>query len=126
MENAIVGDIDNMAKESFLLAVQTEFQRDAMKKFGNGKAVCMDAIHGTNVYNFLVTTLMVIDNYGEGIPRVGAISPLVVMSDDAEQYYCAWSGVYGLVPKKLLCSWHVDRAWKKAIREYISGSEQKL
>uniref|UniRef100_A0A1X7UQV6 ZSWIM1/3 RNaseH-like domain-containing protein n=1 Tax=Amphimedon queenslandica TaxID=400682 RepID=A0A1X7UQV6_AMPQE len=149
MENAIVGDIDNMAKESFLLAVQTEFQRDAMKKFGNGKAVCMDAIHGTNVYDFLVTTLMVIDNYGEGIrvgwaitykedtcslvqflkpllERVAAISPLVFMSDDAEQYYCAWSGVYGLVPKKLLCSWHFDRAWKKAIREHISGSEQKL
>uniref|UniRef100_A0A1X7TXT6 ZSWIM1/3 RNaseH-like domain-containing protein n=1 Tax=Amphimedon queenslandica TaxID=400682 RepID=A0A1X7TXT6_AMPQE len=140
MENAIVGDIDNMANESFLLAVQTEFQRDAMKKFGNGKAVGMDATHGTNVYDFLLTTLMVIDNYGEGIPvgwaftdkkdtctlRVGAISPLVFMSDDAEQYYCAWSGVYGLVPKKLLCSWHVDRAWKKAIHEHISGSEQKL
>lgn len=48
------------------------------------------------------------------------------MSDDAEQYYNAWSGVFGPVPKKLLCSWHVDRAWKKAIYEHIIGPEAKL
>ena len=66
-ENAIVGNVDDMAKENFLLAVQTEFQRDAMKKFANGKAVCMDATLGTNVYDFLLITVMVIDTFGEGI-----------------------------------------------------------
>uniref|UniRef100_A0A1X7V4U4 MULE transposase domain-containing protein n=1 Tax=Amphimedon queenslandica TaxID=400682 RepID=A0A1X7V4U4_AMPQE len=110
MENVIVGDIDNMARESFLvLAMRTEFQRDAMK-IGNGKEVCTDATHGTNVYNFLLITVMVIDNSGEGIPSAGALTPLVFMSDDAEQYYCAWCGVFCPVPKKCFCSWHVDIA----------------
>ena len=35
------------------------------------------------------------------------------MSDDAEQFYTAWIDVFGLGPKKLLCTWHVDRTWRK-------------
>lgn len=58
--------------------------------------------------------------------RVGTIKPLVFMSEDVEQYYHAWSGVFGHVPKKLLCSWHDDRAWTKAIYEHVSGPEPKL
>lgn len=72
-ETAMVGSVDDVAKESFLLAEQTEFQRDAMRMFANEKAVCMDATNGTNVYDFLLITIMVIDNYGEGIPVGWAI-----------------------------------------------------
>ena len=35
------------------------------------------------------------------------------MTDDAEQFYNAWVQVFGGNPNKLLCSWHVDRAWRK-------------
>ena len=35
------------------------------------------------------------------------------MSDDADVYYNAWSFVMGEPHRKLLCVWHVDRAWKK-------------
>ena len=38
------------------------------------------------------------------------------MTDDAEQYYKAWVAVFGLGPHKLLCTWHVDRAWRNAIK----------
>ena len=38
------------------------------------------------------------------------------MTDDAEQYVSAWVGVFGLGPCKLLCTWHVDRAWRGAIK----------
>jgi len=30
--------------------------------------VHMDSTHGTNVYNFNLTTLLVLDEFGEGIP----------------------------------------------------------
>ncbi len=33
------------------------------------------------------------------------------MTDDADQFYSAWVGVFGMGPKKLLCTWHVDR-WR--------------
>ena len=70
----------------------------------------MDGTHGTNGYDFMLITVIVIDEYGEGFPvawcisnredqlllinffkalrkRVGDLSPAWFMSDLAEQYY---------------------------------------
>ena len=44
-------DTKNLAKDDFLLAFQTEYQRDIMTKF-EGKCICMDDTHGTNIYDF--------------------------------------------------------------------------
>jgi len=47
-----------------------------------------------------------------------------VMSDDAAQYYNAWVTVFGLADKKL-CTWHIDRSWRKAIKGNISCPEKQ-
>ena len=83
---------------------------------------------------------MGIDEYGEGYPlawclsnredplvlrnffealktRIGTIHPKWFMSDDAEQFYSAWVGVFGGHPHKLLCAWHIDRAWREHIKQ---------
>lgn len=39
-------DTDDLSEESFLLAIQTRFQRDMMQKYGNN-VVCIDSTHGT-------------------------------------------------------------------------------
>ena len=140
-------EMDDLAKENFLLCMQTQFQKDTMAKFGN--VICVDATHGTNMYDFLLITVMVTDNFGEGVPvawaitdkedactltqffkplyeRVGNIKPKFFMSDDAQQYYNAWCGVFGNVPHKLLCMWHIDRAWRKAIQDHIAHKEAKV
>ena len=44
-----------------------------LKQFGN-MAICMDATHGTNQYHFLLITVLIIDEFGEGIPVAWAIS----------------------------------------------------
>ena len=70
------GDVDEngcLEKDDFLLYIQTNFQCDMLKEFGN-TAICMDATHGTNQYSFLLITLLIIDNYGEGIPVAWAVS----------------------------------------------------
>ena len=46
---------------------KTKFQCDLFKKFGC-TAVCIDCTHGTNAYDFNLTTILVIDEYGEGLP----------------------------------------------------------
>ena len=44
-------------------------------------------------------------------PKDNLIQPKPFLSDDAEQFWNAWVGVFGLnQTKKLLCTWHVDRA----------------
>ena len=77
-----------------------------MKQMGSS-TICIDTAHGTNMYTFNLLTVIVIDEYGEGIPvawtisnredsltliqflkaikeRVGSLSPTWFMSDDAE------------------------------------------
>ena len=48
------------------------------------------------------------------------------MTDDAEQYYNSWLSVFGGQPHKLLCTWHVDRAWRKAISTHVCGQELQV
>ena len=43
------------------------------------------------------------------------------MSDLAEQFYTAMVAIFGGNPRKLMCAWHVDRAW----RENLNALEDK-
>jgi len=138
----------SLTNNTFLLGIQTEYQRDAMQHYGN-KLICMDSTHGTNIYDFLLISIIVVDDYGEGLPvawaisnhedtcvllhflqalktKVNEIHPTIFMSDDAQQYYTAWCTVFGGTPPKLLCMWHVDRSWRKSLNEYIDSSQSRV
>jgi len=56
-----------------LLGIQTEYQCDAMQYHG-AKVICMDSMHGTNVYDFMLVSIIVVDNYGEGLPVAWALT----------------------------------------------------
>ncbi len=60
-------ELDNLAKQDFLLGLQTEFQKDAMQRYGNN-VIMMDATHSTTQYDFLLITIFVIDEFGAGLP----------------------------------------------------------
>ena len=135
-----------IGKDDFLLGIQTRFQCEMMKLYGN-KVICMDATHGTNHYHFKLVTVIILDDFGEGVPvgwmisnkedgvtlkeflrsllkHTGPITTDYFMSDDAEQYYSSWKEVYGSQAKKLLCTWHVDKAWRSNLQT-ISSIEKK-
>ena len=49
------------------------------------------------------------------------------MSDDAEQFYNAWVSVFGGKDlNKLLCAWHVDKAWRKALNENVAELQDRI
>ena len=54
--------------------------------------------------------------------RVGGLNPGWFMSDLAEQFYSAWVNVFG---PRLLCTWHVDRAWRENLK-HIRNDELKV
>ncbi len=57
----------------------------------------------------------------------GDIETLWFMSDDAEQYYNAWKGVFKVTnTRKILCTWHVHRSWRKSIHEHIKDKENQI
>ena len=107
--------------------------------------VALDSTHGTGGYKFQLTTVMVIDEHGEGYPAAFCFSnrveeqamvkfldvvretvgqPLehvILMTDDAEAYSNAWNQVMGTPAHRLLCVWHVDRAWRKNLPKIKDG-----
>ena len=58
--------------------------------------------------------------------RTGPMTTKYFMSDDAEQYYSSWNYIYGGNLKKLLCTWHIDRAWRVNIRSMISDNKKQI
>ena len=95
--------------------------------------------YGTAQYDFQFISMVVIDDYGKGLPVAWAISnredvSLLVqilkavhaqvgrfetnyfMSDCAEQCINAWCSVFSCEnTHKFLCIWHVDCAWRSAL-----------
>ena len=141
-------DKTGLKREDFLIVLQTPIQAEMLIKFAEGKVVCVDATHGTNAYDFKLITLLVVDEYGEGFPvawcitnkedrvvlieflssvrtQCGMVRPLWFMSDMAEQYYLAWVSVFDSTPRKVLCTWHVDRAWRGALQQHVTGVEKQ-
>lgn len=102
------------------------------------------------MYDFFLVTVLVVDEYEEGIPVAwmisnredamalqpffvaiksicGNITPKWFMSDCAEQYFNAWKGFFDVSKTtKLVCIWHVHRAWRKALKEHISDRESQI
>ena len=130
---------DNLSEKDFVIGIQTPLQESIMKSLTNDRVVCVDGTHGTNGYDFTLITVIVIDEYGEGFPvawcisnredqlllmnffkalktRVGNLSPAWFMSDLAEQYYNAWVASFHNRPRKLVCAWHLDRAWRENLK----------
>ncbi|XP_022169811.1 uncharacterized protein LOC111033408, partial [Myzus persicae] len=129
----------------FMLIIMTETQIEVLKKFSSGK-LCIDSTHGTNQYNFNLTTIVVIDEFGEGYPAafcvstkidevhmsvffskikevVGCLAPSVFMSDDAPAFWNAWTKTMSPTPKfHLLCKWHIDNNWRKNLKK-IAGTQ---
>ena len=128
--------------DDFLMVLQTPFQREMLKKLAKN-GICCDSTHGTNGYDFPLTTIHVIDEFGESLPvawcisshedfssmvvffseikkKCGTIGSAFFMSDMANQFYNASIAVMGpKQPAKLLCTWHVDKAWKEELRKKV-------
>ena len=118
--------------------MQTEFQKHLMQKFGS-KGLCCGTTHGTTGYDFKLNSLLVLDEFEEGVPvafclsnrenfgfmklffreipdNMGAISPSWFMSDTASQFYEASALVNECSPKQFIYVWQVDKAWKEELR----------
>ena len=147
MKELTIGESEAFEEDDFALCIQTQFQCDMLKEFGSN-CVCIDSTHSTNHYDFPLITLMVTVEFGEGVPvaymvsnretaavieafyesiksRVGILEPQVFMSDDAPQYFSSWQKTFGKSSrtKKLLCRWHLDKNWRRAVKDKIHDKE---
>lgn len=70
------GDEDKenrLGKDDFIIILQTEYQKQMLVQFGF-KGVCCDTTHNTTGYDFKLTSLLVTDEFEEGIPVAFCLS----------------------------------------------------
>jgi len=140
----------NMREDDFMLIIMSETQLAVLQKlYKPNSEVALDSTHGTNGYDYQLTTLMLIDEHGEGFPAAFCFSnrvderamitflsvckenigwPMIsaiLMTDDADVYFNAWSQVMGQPAVRLLCTWHIDRAWRKNMNKIKGDSTLK-
>ncbi|XP_034236338.1 uncharacterized protein LOC117642361 [Thrips palmi] len=131
--------------EDFMIVLMTEYQKELVRKYSSDK-ILIDSTHGTNNYDFQLTTLMTVDEYGAGCPvafcisnridtesigvffeavknQVGRIKCNVFMSDDYPAYYNAWEVVMAPANHRLLCTWHVDRSWRTQLKQKVKENK---
>lgn len=134
--------------EDFMIIIITKGQEEVLTKF-SPKLICIDSTHSTNAYDFQLTTIIIHDEFEEGFPvcycisskvnevsmivlfeeikkNIGIISTIIFMSDDARVYYNTWKKIMSEVKYKLLCKWHIDRAWKKNFNLMTNNNNAKF
>lgn len=137
-----------LKKEDFCIIIMNRVQQDILKMFAEN-IVAIDSTHGMNAYDFELTTLLVVDEWGEGFPgacmltnrkdtlvfqllfknirdNIGILKPKVFMSDITHVFYNAWKQEMGEVPSQLYCAWHVDRAWRSNLSKVNSPELKTL
>jgi hypothetical protein len=136
-----------LREDDFFLMFMTQAQMEIFKKYGCD-VICIDGTHGLNNYNFQLFTILVLDECREGFPcaflfsnrgdttvlrtfldviklSTGSIKPKVFMSDMAEEFFSAWEQTMGPPQKRLFCTWHVLKAWRKNINLKIKNQEKR-
>lgn len=97
--------------------------------------MCADGTHGLNRYRYQLYSLMVVDEYGNGIPvaycfsnkadtivikiffeslKKGlnyAVHTEILMIDDEPTFISAWISEMDRPQKHLLCTWHINKNW---------------
>ena len=58
----------------FMLVLQTPLQVEVLKKCAPNSIICIDDTHGTNSYDFYLTTVLTVDEFGEGYPTAWCLS----------------------------------------------------
>ncbi|XP_072399284.1 uncharacterized protein [Diabrotica undecimpunctata] len=123
-------------------------QQKMLLQFSNN-IVAIDSTHCLNAYDFELTTLVVVDEWGEGFPgaclltnrkdtlifelffqtiknKIGVLTPNVFMTDITHIFYNAWRSIMGEVNMQLYCAWHVDRAWQLNMSKISNLEKRKI
>ncbi|XP_050307882.1 uncharacterized protein LOC126744491 [Anthonomus grandis grandis] len=136
-----------LKEEDFVLVIMNEGQTEILKKYGND-CICIDETHGLNMYQFNLTTILILDNMREGFPcaflisnrsdedfmyifymsvknaLAGPLKPKILMTDMTSVFYNAWVRVMDLLMHRLYCTWHVDRAWLNNLHKVNTKERQ--
>lgn len=141
------GDVEyEMSSEDFVIGIQTQFQRELLKKHAN-KMICSHVSQGNE--SFLMTLLVVDKDSNDVIPvcwllgsvqedrlfrpflealraKCGNIETDLFVTNLSSALYHVWADTFSKPWRKLDCSWHVDEDWRSNLKIYIPDRENRL
>lgn len=136
-DNPVLLYQEQTVQQDFILVIMSHFQQKMLQKFGSN-TICIDGTHGLNAYNFMLYSLLILDENNEGMPvafcfsnrgtqgtyeqfflavksRIGVLGVKIFMSDAESAFYNAWCNVMKPARKQLLCHWHIHKNWTENI-----------
>ena len=141
---------NHLRSDDFMLVIATEFQLEMLQQFGS-KKICVDGTHGLNSYRYQLFTVLIIDEFSNGVPAgycftnrydTGAmeiffsimksrvtptcLSTEILMSDDDPVFINAWTNAVAPPTKHLLCTWHVNKNWLEHLSSIKHPEKKKL
>ncbi|XP_023232229.1 uncharacterized protein LOC111632094 [Centruroides sculpturatus] len=69
------GEVDAQQKlgKDFILIIMLPIQQELLKMLGH-QLICVDSTHGTTAYDFYVSTILTVDEFGSGLPCAYCLS----------------------------------------------------
>ena len=147
--NQMSDEFPNLNREQFFMVLMNQFQIKMVQKFNVQieRTATMDATHGLNNKKVLLITIVIVDEFGNGVPiafclsereneqtitaflqcvrrLAGQINAEFFMSDDADAYFNSWKVAMGDATK-ILCSWHVFKNWKQNVRAMVKSTDKQ-
>lgn len=134
-----------LREDDFMLIVMKDGQSEALKKYGD-KCIIIDSTHSVHCEYLHVTAISVIDEDGHGFPvtflfstrtdedtlevaftiiknKIGTIYTKMVIADELNDFYQAWTKVMCRPTHNLLTPWSVFDEWSKKF-ELIQNREK--
>ncbi|XP_067132764.1 uncharacterized protein [Centruroides vittatus] len=108
-----------LEKGDFMLMLMTPFQASSLQQFGNN-ILCLDSTHETTNYDFLLTTLLVVDAHGGGFSAAYLLSNRV---DTAilMHFFNVICDKVGSTESK-----YVNRNWRKQFQKVKGTQKTKM
>ncbi len=126
-----------LESEDFVLILFTEKQKEMLQKHGENW-ICVDSTTGLNVFDFQLTTLMVLDRRNFAYPvafmlsnkvnesvltvlfqelknEIGTVTSKTFTSDLCDEYVDAWTNVFPAPQFRFFSPWCVCRAWRESL-----------
>lgn len=137
-----------LKEDDIIIIIMTPYQKEMLQKFGKN-VIAIDGTHGMNTYGFLLHTILVVDNYREGMPTcfaltnrndetgivvflkeikelMGTMKIRTLISDMQETYFNAWLRVMDPPEFRLYCTWHVHEAWRRNLNKIPNKDLRKI
>lgn len=156
-EDTVFGTLE---RDDYFIVLMDQTQAENLQRYGH-KVVAVDGTHQADRYEFVLHTLLVVNVNGEGVPvaflvsnrrdqpvidifmrcveeRVGRLAPRALISDMQTTYYSGWVSFMEPPQFYLLCSAHVNEAWRRSaakirnkekrtrLLEQLASMEQEL